>query len=177
MEQVLGLPQLGQTTDQWCWAASGEMIMTFLGASVSQCEQANQKFDLTSCCITPTPTECVRPAWPDFAAWGFSFKKTSAGEPVSWECLRAEIEAGRPIAFSWGWPDNTGHMMVVAGFNDNGQQVLVYDPGPVGKGSSRWISYAEFVERPGHHVHWHDYYGFVPSPKPAPVPVAAAKGM
>src|SRR5215208_2563397 len=33
-----------QETSMWCWAASGEMAMDFLGTDVSQCDQANKRF-------------------------------------------------------------------------------------------------------------------------------------
>ena len=33
-----------QETNMWCWAASGQMVMDFLGNNVSQCVQANNRF-------------------------------------------------------------------------------------------------------------------------------------
>src|SRR5678815_5331156 len=40
----------GQETSVWCWAASGEMCMDFLGTDVSQCDEANKRFGRTDCC-------------------------------------------------------------------------------------------------------------------------------
>jgi hypothetical protein len=55
-----------QQTDAWCWAASGEMVMSYLGGMVSQCEQANRRFAHTDCCNTPTPASCNQGGWPEF---------------------------------------------------------------------------------------------------------------
>ena len=37
-----------QETGMWCWAASGEMVMEYLGRAVSQCTQANDEFGRTN---------------------------------------------------------------------------------------------------------------------------------
>ena len=49
-----------QETGMWCWAASGQMVMDYLGTSPSQCTQANNRFGRTDCCtidLCPLPTE------------------------------------------------------------------------------------------------------------------------
>lgn len=39
-----------QETGMWCWAASGQMVMDYLGHDVAQCVQANNRFSRTDCC-------------------------------------------------------------------------------------------------------------------------------
>ena len=39
-----------QETANWCWAASGQMVMDYLGNNVSQCTEANNRFYRSDCC-------------------------------------------------------------------------------------------------------------------------------
>ena len=54
-----------QKTGMWCWAASGQMVMEYLGKPVEQCIQANNRLNRSDCCKSPTPDECVMGGWPD----------------------------------------------------------------------------------------------------------------
>ncbi|HEY6901208.1 MAG TPA: papain-like cysteine protease family protein, partial [Puia sp.] len=66
-----------QKTSMWCWAASGEMCMNFLGANIQQCDEANKRFGRTDCCNAPVPTACVNGGWPEFDKYGFKADVTS----------------------------------------------------------------------------------------------------
>src|SRR5665213_927301 len=48
-----------QKTEQWCWAASAQMLMEYLGKTVEQCDQANVRLGRSDCCKSPTPTACI----------------------------------------------------------------------------------------------------------------------
>src|SRR5262245_63743906 len=80
-----------QETDMWCWAASGKMVMEFLGVPVEQCRQANDRFVLTGCCNNPVPGACVQGGWPEFGRYGFTFQKTSS-EPLTWGRSEEQVE-------------------------------------------------------------------------------------
>src|SRR4051812_3146378 len=79
-----------QETSMWCWAASGQMVMEFLGTNVTQCDEANKRFGKSNCCNKPTPNECVKGGWPEFDKYGFNFNKTSDA-PLSWDSLKSQI--------------------------------------------------------------------------------------
>jgi hypothetical protein len=146
-----------QQTGMWCWAASGEMVMSYLGGMVSQCEQANRRLAHTDCCNTPTPDACIQGGWPEFDRYGFSYNTSGA---LSWDALKAQIDGRRaPFAFSWGWDGGGGHMMVVIGYKViNGQSwVTINDPWSPGTGSQRDILYSDYVDGAGY-SHWTDYY-------------------
>ena len=78
-ERILSLrfsPQAG-AANNWCWAASGQMIMEALGERLNkacQCRQAEQVLGVKGCCVTPSscvpaedlPARCDRPRWPAF---------------------------------------------------------------------------------------------------------------
>ncbi|KPK91872.1 MAG: hypothetical protein AMJ94_06250 [Deltaproteobacteria bacterium SM23_61] len=165
-----------QETRMWCWAASGQMVMEYLGTNVAQCTQANNRFGRNDCCniaLCPNPVQnhaCVRGGWPEFNRYGFqSIHTTNAA--LSWEDLKKEISNScfcgrRPFAFTWRWPGpmGGGHMMVAMGYTTlsllplKENFVEIFDPWSPCIGDHRFITYDYYVQSPGHHTHWDDYY-------------------
>src|SRR6476659_5029294 len=68
--ESLAVPLHAQQTSMWCWAASGQMVMNFLGGSVVQCDEANKEFSRIDCCNNPTPGACVQGGWPQPDKYG-----------------------------------------------------------------------------------------------------------
>jgi Peptidase_C39 like family len=165
----LQVPLHPQETSKWCWAASGQMVMHYLGHNVSQCEQANKQPNppRTNCpcdqCKTPVDDPpCVEGGWPEFEKYGFSREKTF-NEPLTWDQLRDEIACGkRPFAFSWHWAKGGGHVMVVRGYKSVAGTNYVRILDPLGaepcKGDGRFILYDHYDAVPGDHTHWDDYH-------------------
>lgn len=148
-----------QETSMWCWAASGEMVMDFLGTNVSQCDEANKRFGRTDCCNSPVPGACVNGGWPEFGKYGFTFHTTS-NAPLSWSDLQKQIHCKkRPFAYSWHWSGGGGHMMIVHGYvRVLGMNfVAINDPWPPNVGDQRILTYAAYVSGSGY-THWDDYY-------------------
>lgn len=60
---VLPVPLDRQMQSEWCWAASGEMVFNYLGATrITQCDQVNAALGRTDCCGTvacTTDAECT----------------------------------------------------------------------------------------------------------------------
>lgn len=159
------VPLRAQETNMWCWAASGEMVMDFLGTNVSQCDEANKRFGRNDCCNNPVPTPCVNGGWPEFAKYDFSFTRTNDAA-LSWETLKKEIDCyNRPIAYSWHWNGGGGHMMVVTGYAEiNGTRyVSVNDPWSPNVGSQYFLTYTAYVSGSGY-THWDDFYQIVKKP-------------
>src|SRR5260221_12707878 len=75
-----------QEETNWCWAASGQMIMARLGKPVEQCLEAKNRFTL-ACCDTSRPANCDQGGWPEFDKYGFSAKTTN-NSPLTWDQLR-----------------------------------------------------------------------------------------
>lgn len=158
-----------QETDMWCWAASGQMVMDFLGNNVSQCTQANNRFGVTNCpcqqCTSPIPNPpCVNGGWPEFEKYGFTYQRTS-NTALTWSQLREELAQTcnkRPVAFSWHWDGGGGHMMVVNGYVTAGgvNYVSILDPWSPCAGDTRIIPYDEYVMGAGY-THWDDFYQIV----------------
>jgi hypothetical protein len=161
-ERVLTLrfsPPAGRANN-WCWAASGQMIMEFLGEALEkacQCRQAEQVLGVKGCCVTPSscvpaddlPARCDKPRWPAFVEsperYTFGYATTCdalkdrqndeacASQPLDWAALTAEICAGRPVIASFRSRGSVrGHTIVVKGFSSRpSRRVLVVDPAQV----------------------------------------------
>ncbi len=157
----VNVPLRPQQTNMWCWAASGEMCMSFLGATVdiSQCTQANNRFSLANCCNSPTPGPCVNGGWPEFEKYGFSAAVTSDA-PLTWAAIKSQIDCyKKPVAFSWHWTGGGGHMMVITGYAvvNNVEMVFVNNPWSPNVGAQYATTYADYVSG-SDHTYWNDYY-------------------
>jgi hypothetical protein len=155
------VPLFPQQNSMWCWAASGQMCMTFLGATVdvSQCTQANNEFGKTNCCNNPTSSPCLNGGWPEFSKYGFSAQTTN-NTALSWAQIQTQIGClNKPIAFSWHWTRGGGHMMVITGYAiiDGENWVFINDPGAPNVGSQYSITYEDYVSG-SDHTHWNDFY-------------------
>ncbi len=172
-EVMLDIPLQLQETALWCWAASTQMILKYMGQPLTQCEQANRQFVREDCCESDRSWRCVDTSWPRFYEHGFT--SDSIDGALSWQQLKAELDAKRPIAFSWEWKLGGGHMMVAVGYSEP-DKVYVNDPWDyVGAGETRdqerWqgdlmvIPYKEYVEGEDH-THWRDYFNIRPKREP-----------
>ncbi len=148
-----------QETSMWCWAASGQMVMQFLGTTVTQGDEANKRFGRTDCLNSPVPAACIQGGWPEFDKYGFNFTTTSDA-PLSWADLKAQIYCkGKPFAFSWHWTGGGGHMMVATGYATlaGTHYVAVNNPWAPNVGDQYLTTYADYVSGTDH-THWNDYY-------------------
>jgi hypothetical protein len=159
--KLLSTPLKAQETDQWCWAASGQMIMAFLNHDHSQCEQANNELGRSDCCQLMKPVGCVIGGWPEFGKYDFNSDRTfNAG--LVWDQLREQIACNStPVAFSWHWNQGGGHMMVIRGYTilDGVSTLYINNPWPPvpGAGEEQIISYEEYIAG-SDHTHWDDFY-------------------
>ncbi|WP_437994655.1 C39 family peptidase [Sorangium sp. So ce145] len=163
-EHRLPVPLSPQEQSKWCWAASGQMVMNFLGATVKQCDEANKQFYRIDCCQSPVPLDCDKAGWPEPDEYDFNYRTTS-NVALSWNEVQDEIYCnGRPFAFSWHYLGGGGHMMVAVGYHTvSGQNYLkINDPSPADTGTGTYWenTYEIFDAQPGHYTHWNDYYAF-----------------
>jgi len=162
-----------QETDMWCWAASGQMVMSYLGHDVNQCTQANNRFGMSNCpCAQCGPSQianppCVLGGWPEFDKYGFKFARTN-NTPLTWDQIRRELSENpgcgkTPIAFSWHWAGGGGHMMVIVGYSTIGNRrfVHIFDPWTPCQGESRIVPYEDYVSG-SDYTHWDDFYRIRP---------------
>jgi hypothetical protein len=141
----------------WCWAASGQMVMEWLGEEpgrACQCRQAEQVLGATGCCAASeacvpaagVPATCDEPRWPAFVEsperYRFQYRTTCddlperqndeacGARPLGWRELTVEICAGRPVLAAFRRPGAAlGHLVVVKGFSTHpSPRVLLVDP-------------------------------------------------
>lgn len=122
-----------QEQDNWCWAASDQMVLTFLNipnAGGQQCDAANLAYPDGGCfvpgnCCGTNRGACNLPC-------SSHIKKlitTDVGEgtSISWTRVKNDIIAGRPFIVKWLWPSGGAHLMVGTGFTYD-SLVHVTDP-------------------------------------------------
>jgi hypothetical protein len=149
-------PAAGRSNN-WCWAASSQMVMEELGAASSlacQCRQAEAVSGVHGCCaaspscVPPDvlPSRCDEPRWPAFVErpdlYSFDYRTTCDSllgrqddeacdaRPLSWATLVNELCEGRPVIASLRPRGSSwGHMVVVKGISTRpAPRVLVVDP-------------------------------------------------
>lgn len=174
----LGVPQVPQHRDWWCWAATTEMITTYYGHSVDQCNSANFVHGTPPDCCTGCTGNC--PGWG--SAWGASisdiqnnwthwkFQYTYVASSLTWDVLRKTTSTApscskSPIQAVWWWTNGGGHVVTVYGYAEiGGQQYVSYlNPLPEdcatngkqctsqsGGGEDAVTTYADFVSNTAH---------------------------
>ena len=130
----LNVPLVVQRHRVWCWAATAQMIMTKLGVTIDQCDQAsNAPLGQSPCCVNSPPQGCLHSGEPQFERWGFSASMANGRLGLAANDLMSELAYGRPLAYARrdiGNPANDlGHIMVLSGYDNNfGLHFFVRDP-------------------------------------------------
>lgn len=144
-----------QETDVWCWAATGQMTMEFLGKGVSQGEQANLAFERNDCGHRPIPRPCIKGGEILLKPYGFRYEVSMS--PLSEEAILHQIYALRkPIPFAWRFPGGGGHAALVAGYARQADGTLLVecldpypppgrDPRSWGGGQRIFMPYSRWV--------------------------------
>ena len=141
----LVVPLYVQQQTEWCWAATTQMITSYFGQTVSQCQVVDTQDHLSNCCDAPPnslkPTSCGTDCCqgcdcgnaPPLATYGLT--SVSAKAPPTWEQLTMQFACNNtPMAFAWNWccggQPCGGHVMVAFGYEvRNGvNYVWVMDP-------------------------------------------------
>lgn len=110
-----------QTQSNWCWAATATSVSHFYWvlSTWTQCLVANAELSLNSCCGSPVPSPCNVPWYLDRALTRTN-NFVSITAPVSFQRIRDEIDAGRPVGARIGWTGGGGHFMVIYGYSSVG---------------------------------------------------------
>ena len=158
-----------QEAQNWCWAASGQMVMETLHHGTNQCSQVNARLGVSDCACNgcnggSVSAECDATGWPQFDRYGFTARHTT-NEALTWDQLRSQVSNGpscknRPFAFTWRWEGGGWYRRVSKGVDwvDGERFVSVVDPWAPCAGDELIVSYDYYVAEPGDHSHWDDYY-------------------
>lgn len=142
----VGVDLVPQHRDWWCWAATTEMITSFYGHRVDQCQSANFVHGTPPDCCSGCTGDC--PCWGsgwgasiadiqnNWTHWKFTYKHVSSS--IAWSDLRETISPTpsckkSPIQAVWWWTGGGGHVVTIYGYAEVGgqQYVSYYNPLPV----------------------------------------------
>jgi len=140
---VTGTQLSDQEQSQWCWAASGKMVMGYWGTYVDQCSEVNRATGLTTCCghlpwTIPVESSdvagkncvgCNCGGSPPLASYGFTGNWNTT--PLTWSQLTSQLSCqNAPFYFAWNWGGGGAHVMVVYGYevDDGLEYVWILNP-------------------------------------------------
>lgn len=155
-----------QETNNWCWAATTQMLAQHFNVSVTQCSLANQRFGFTNCCdpqndgsSCPKTSDCNKPGWLMLTECGLTFEEDT--NPLSWETLRKQIYCSKkPMGYAYGTPGVVGHVVVIKGYLTlaGTNYVVLNDPWGPCNGQERIITYDQYADPAGTSTHWRTWY-------------------
>ncbi|MEU7580646.1 papain-like cysteine protease family protein [Streptomyces sp. NPDC041068] len=140
----LNITMQAQQKTNWCWAAAGNTIATYLGRNYSQNQFCNAAFGRNQ------NTECPNnQATLGNVQNGLRWAGINPGSYVTgwlrYPTVKAEIDAGRPVETRIQWSNGGGHMHVIYGYDDANSWVYWGDPWP-SSDRYNWASHAWYVD-------------------------------
>jgi hypothetical protein len=178
---LLDVPLIAQQNCCWCWAASGQMVMTYTGNPIPQCTQATYQFGQAkglNCCNSPTPGPCVSGGQVEIGHYGYTYSQLGADSALTGAQISNEISNRHmPWILNPNGP-GFGHVIVGVGYTMVAGQiayVAINDPWPPNQGDFYWESYADY--KCGFwsgvcHTEGYDLYAITPpAPKFPRIPV------
>lgn len=150
-----------QQTNNWCWAATTQMLAQHFDISVNQCDLANHRFGRSDCCTgdCPKTDSCNKPGWPELDYVGLKFSDSET--PLSWANLKSQIFCSKkPMGYAYGTPGVVGHVLVIKGYVSVGttNYLVLNDPWSPCDGSERLITYEQYQDPSGSSTHWDTFY-------------------
>ena len=155
-----------QETNNWCWAATTQMLAKHFSISVNQCDLANHRFGKTNCCTPqnagsscPKTNDCNTPGWLELDFAGLKFDES--GTALSWEDVRKQIFCSKkPMGYAYGQEGVVGHVLVIKGYVTVGgtNYVVLNDPWSPCMGAERLITYEEYKDPAGAKTHWNTWF-------------------
>jgi Papain-like cysteine protease AvrRpt2 len=120
-----------QEQTEWCWAATSVSVAAHYEprSRWSQCRMVNAEKGLETCCREGAGESCNQPNVLDGPLRRAEVLDHKEAAPASFEAVRGEIDAGRPLAWRIGWEGGGGHFAVIEGYQRFGEPwVAVEDP-------------------------------------------------
>ncbi|RJQ78243.1 hypothetical protein D5S17_13485 [Pseudonocardiaceae bacterium YIM PH 21723] len=143
--KVLQFKQLKQEQDQWCWAASGLSIAQYLGkgGNVSQNQFCNLSRGYSQNGQCPNEAGYFDWVQKGYRAIGLG-AGTVAGDKLSFDTVKQEIDGNRPIETGIYWTSGGGHAQVIYGYDAASTKLSYGDPWPQSTTYSE-MSYQSYV--------------------------------
>ena len=114
----LGFDMQLQTQSNWCWAATATSVSHYYWwfSPWVQCTVANAELGRNDACNNPVPAGANVPWYLDKALTRTNNFVSITGA-ATFQQVRNEIDAGRPVGARIGWNGGGGHFMVIYGYS------------------------------------------------------------
>ncbi|MGA4842672.1 papain-like cysteine protease family protein [Streptomyces sp. G45] len=139
----LNITMQAQQKSNWCWAAAGNTIATYLGKNYSQnqfCNAAFRRSQNTECPNNQATLGNVQTA--------LNWMGVNSGSYVTgwlrYPTVQSEIDANRPVETRIQWSNGGGHMHVIYGYDTANSWVYWGDPWP-SSDRYNWASHSWYV--------------------------------
>lgn len=148
----------------WCWAAVAASVAAYYkeGPHLSQCQIANLELESSDCCERIGGSINVDCNVPNVFASPLNrvgcFAKLARFKQASFEEVRQELQAGRPICVRTVWLDGGAHFVAIVGCwsDDKGTPMLAVDDPFWGRSEYSYDRFSEHYQLLG--GKWNDTY-------------------
>jgi hypothetical protein len=133
---ALALTIQAQEEKNWCWlAVAGSVSNFFTGVQWQQCSLAQSLIASlppgTTCCPTPTPTDCDAQGDPSQALNHVKHSRGSKANLAPFSDIANEIGKGNPVAVGLAYSNNNSShvVLIINAWTVNGQDMVkIADP-------------------------------------------------
>ncbi len=115
---LVGVPEIEQEKSNWCWAASMQAVLEVYGTNVTQCQEANWLFGHNDCCNAGNCNWATSGQQQQDVLDHWGLTSTLIQNTLTWNQLKTEIDAGRPINIGFSWCGGGGHSLNIYGFSE-----------------------------------------------------------
>ena len=161
-------PLIPQQQGNWCWAATAEMVASYAGVSINQCDIVNKSLNRTDCCTNEASCNESGPASMKSILNSLGLNAVdviyractdacncTAGPQPPFSLLQSEFAAGRGMATTYYMIGGGTHVVATTGafvtLDSNGvsqQWVRVDNPDPQNVGSEYDLTYDSWIHDP-----------------------------
>ncbi len=183
---VLNVKEVTQEYDQWCWAATSHIILSYYGKTPSQCQIADytrtvatwHDFGSVNCCNSSSTSGWKCNYWnynwgqkgainDILSYWGVGNSTVSSA--LTQSTVVSHINSGKPFIIRWGYKSGGGHFIVGHGIQGNN---LYYSDPWYGEGKKiatyTWVK--SNSSKDWTHTNTMTQSGPGPNPTPTPTP-------
>jgi hypothetical protein len=154
--RVLGVPEIFQHTQVWCWAAAEQMILEYYGFGYDQCLMATSLGEALyqtqlDCCSFPDDPACLNPGPLQFmqaSLLSFGGLRSRITARLSFAQVVQQINQGRPFIIAY---ENSfeGHVVVVRGYDLATRSLFINDPAT---GAYQFVPYGVSLSYAGEYI-------------------------
>jgi hypothetical protein len=147
----------------WCWAAvTAAIYQLHNGSAIMQCEVASKQKGAGDCCKKPCGDHCNRRWFLERALCTVNCLDTgpiSVSPTFSFSNLKVLFQSSaegspRPVCARLGWEGGGGHFVVIKGFQDASESLVIADP----LDGEHLVPFNEFKDGCYKFGPWTDYY-------------------